>query len=164
MKKRKFGKDTVVGICCIAVSLLFSWQSRTIRASLNPGDPGPKLFPLIGCGILLICGLLMLLKRPEDKDAAPFLPGVQLKRALLLLGMYFLMFVLMYLFGFLPCVFIMLFVLCCVFLFTSRPEARTQKRKSILRAAVYALVLTAVIYAAYDLLLGLQLPSGKLLS
>ena len=33
-------------------------------------DPGPKLFPIFACAILVICGLGLILKRPEG-DARP---------------------------------------------------------------------------------------------
>lgn len=157
MKRKLLGKDFIVGLICIGVSIFFGCASMFIRASLNSGDPGPKLFPLIGCAILFVCGVGMLLRKPAD-GGGQFLTKTQWKRAGLLFGLYILNFLLLWLFGFIIATVAMLFILCVVF--TARDYARQNRKKIVLRSLVYALLLGAAVYLIYAIALDTQLPAG----
>lgn len=160
MKNFKLSRDKVAGIICLAISIFFAVSSRSIRKPINPGDPGGALFPLIGCAILLICGIAMLVRK-EEGDAKPFLKGDQWKRAGMLFGIYVLVYVFMWLLGAVITSFLTLFTLCM--LFTSAKTEGQSKAKRIIKSVIYAALVTAAIYLIYIVALRMQLPKGLLI-
>ena len=158
MKTPRLHKDRIVGIACLVISLFFGVASTTIRTTLNPGDPGPKLFPIIGCVILFICGLCLLVKKIDTGEEKVFLTKHQWKRALILFGLYIATFLLLWLFGFIAALVVMLFVLCILFSYNG--DAKESWKKQLIRAAIYSVVLSALLYLAYDVALDMSLPKG----
>jgi len=128
-----------------------------IKSSLNPGDPGAKLFPLIGCGILFACGIGMLLRKNSEEKTA-FLTKKQWIRALTLFLMYVVYFFLLWLVGYKVALPVVLLILCVMFVGTRRSEVSLWKL--ILKAVIYALLVSGAIYVFYVLLLDSSLPEG----
>ena len=160
MKDHKLSRDKVLGIACLAISIFFGINTRTIRKPINQGDPGGALFPLIGCAILLICGIAMLVRK-EEGEAKPFLKGNQWKRAGILFGIYVLIYVCMWLLGTIITSFLTLFVLCM--LFTSGKAEGQSRGKRIIKAVIYAALIAGAIYLIYIVGLRMQLPKGLLI-
>ena len=161
MKNYKLSKDRVAGIACLAISIFFGINTRSIRSPLNPGDPGGKLFPLIGCVILFICGIAMLVRKDES-SGKEFLSKSQWKRALILFLIYILIYVSMWLLGTIITAFLTLFVLCLLF----SPEAKEGQSKlaRIIKSVVYAALVTVAIYLIYVVALKMQLPKGLIMN
>ncbi len=157
MKQRLLHKDFVVGILCVVVSAFFGWQSMHIRASLNSGDPGGRLFPLIGCGLLFLCGIALLLRKPPEATAA-FLTKPQWKRAAILFSLYILNYLLLWLGGFLVAAPVVLAILC--YLFTAEDAVREKKVRIIVRSVIYGVAVGGVIYVLYKYVLDAQMPAG----
>ena len=159
MKNHKLSKDKIAGIACLVISIFFGINTRSIRSPLNPGDPGGKLFPLIGCGILLICGIAMLVRKSEDDDRV-FLTKHQWKRALILFLIYVLIYICMWLLGTMITAFLTLFVLCMLF----APAKEGQKPAvRIIKSVIYAAIVTVAIYLIYVVALRMQLPKGLIM-
>ena len=154
-------RDRSVGIVCIVLAALIAYGTTDIKAPLNAGDPGPKLFPLIGCAILIICGIAMLLGKKRTKPVRTFLTKQQWKRAGLLFALYILDILLMWIVGFTVSNVVMLFVLCLLF---SAGNKKTSRLWAIGRALLYTAILSALLYLAYVVGLDLQLPEGLLWS
>ncbi len=159
MKNFKLSKDKIAGIACLAISIFFGINTRSIRKPLNPGDPGGSLFPLIGCGILLICGIAMLVRK-EEGESRPFLKGSQWKRAAILFGIYVLIYVSMWLLGVTITSFLTLFVLCMLF---SASKSEDSKVKRVIKSLIYAALVTVAIYLIYIVALRMQLPKGLIM-
>lgn len=68
----------VLGVAGIAVASQIS--VRTFNA-----DPGPKLFPIFACSILVLCGLGLILQRPAAPD--PRMDRAALFRGLTMAGL-----------------------------------------------------------------------------
>lgn len=161
MKVHKLHRDHIIGIVCLVISAFFAISSMGIKAPLNPGDPGARLFPLIGCGILCICGIGMLIKKPDiASEERVFLTKEQWKRALIIFALYILNLLLMWVLGFVIANTVMLMILCL--LFTEGRHAEEKKSKIIIRAIIYTALLSAALYLAYDIALNLPLPDGVL--
>ena len=136
-----------------------------IPEAKHAGDPGPKLFPLIGAGIMLVCSVAILLnqdepKRDKDGNIKPFLTKKQWIAAGKVFGIYCLMTLLFYLIGFTATVPIILFVLTFMLSKVSAPDMPMKQR--IIKTLIFAVVAGALIYAAYILGLQARLPKGIL--
>ena len=80
-----------------------------------PGDPGPKVFPYICAGILLVCGLILTIRKPAG-EAKPFLNGKEeVKRFISIILVIAAYIVLMWLFGFLVPTLLVVCLLCFMF-------------------------------------------------
>ena len=162
--KIKNKKDFGLGIFGILFSLWIAFYSMSyIPEAKHAGDPGPKLFPLIGAGIMLVCSVAILLnqdepKRDKDGNIKPFLTKKQWISAAKVFGIYCLMTLLFYLIGFTATVPIILFILTYMLSKVSAPD--TPKKQRIIKILIFAIVAGALIYCAYILGLQARLPKG----
>ena len=68
-----------LGVALVALGVTGIAVASQISVRTFNADPGPKLFPIFACAILVFCGLGMILSRPAE-------PGPRLDRAGLLRG------------------------------------------------------------------------------
>ncbi|NLL46793.1 MAG: tripartite tricarboxylate transporter TctB family protein, partial [Clostridiales bacterium] len=66
MNKKFFCRDRKLAVILLLVSGFFALQANTLPASNLQKDPGPRIFPWIGCAILAICALYLLIKPCAD--------------------------------------------------------------------------------------------------
>ena len=164
--KIKNKKDFGLGIFGILFSLWIAFYSMSyIPDAKHAGDPGPRLFPLIGAGIMLVCSVAILINQEDpklDKDGKvkPFLTKKQWIAAGKVFGIYCLMTLLFYLIGFTATVPIILFILTYMLSKVSVPDM--PKKKRITKIIIFAVIAGALIYAAYILGLQARLPKGLL--
>jgi len=152
-------KDRLLGIILLLISLFFFYFTMQQEAARFEGDPGPKMFPLIGCGITALCGLLVIIK-PEKKEGKTYLTREEVKRAAVLFGLYASFLLLIWALGFLLTAPILLFLISMLFSFESRPDDPMRKR--VIRSLVYAVIVGGALYLLYVTLLQTQLPTGAL--
>ncbi len=152
-------KDRVLGIILLLISLFFFIFTMQQEPARFEGDPGPKMFPLIGCVLTGVCGILTLV-HPEKKEGKQYLSKDEAKRAAKLFGLYAAFLVLIWGVGFMITAPVLLFAISYLFSFESRPDDPTGKR--ILRSAVYAVIVGAALYLLYVTALQTQLPKGAL--
>ena len=147
-------RDRIVGIVSVVLGAAVAFLTATrVAASNMPGDPGPRIFPFISAGILILCGLLLVIRKP-DKAAKPFLQGEQIKRFLTIIGLIVLYVVLLWAIGFVVPTFAAVMVLCLMF--------GKDEKVAIWKAAIYSAAVTGIIYVAFTVLLHLRLPVGVL--
>ncbi|MCQ2552421.1 MAG: tripartite tricarboxylate transporter TctB family protein [Clostridia bacterium] len=152
----KSKKDVVAGIIAIICAGIITWLSLQMKASAYSGDPGPKMFPMIGAALMFICGLLLIIKPgPEDKK---FLTGTQWKDAGIIFLCYIAFVVLLHFFGFGVAAPVVLFVLTYLMSALSMPDAT--KKKRVITSLIYAILAGAAVYVCYVLLLKARLPKG----
>ena len=151
-------KDRILGICSVLLSAWIIYITTKLNFPINKGDPGPKLFPYIGAGLILICGIILIIK--PGKDAKAFMTKEQWKSAAIIFGIYLLFALLLWIVGFMIAVPIMLFILTLMFQAQSRPEDPVKKR--VIRSLIYAIIAGALIYVAYVIGLQAKLPVGLL--
>ena len=157
--KIKNKKDFGLGIFGILFSVWIAYYSfANIPNAKHDGDPGPRLFPLIGAGIMLICSIIILIK--PDAQSKKLLTKEQWKAAGKIFGIYCLTALMFYLVGFSVTVPIILFILTYVLSKVSEPDM--PKKERIKKAVIFAVIAGALIIVAY--LVGLQasLPDGLL--
>ncbi len=157
--KIKNKKDFGLGIFGILFSAWIVWYSTSFLGEARyEGDPGPKLFPIIGAVIMFICSVVILIK--PDPASKQFLSKKQWLAAGKIFLLYCLTALLYYLIGFTATVPIMLFILTFVLSKASKPDWTLKKR--IISSLIFAIIAGAVIYAAYILGLQARLPKGIL--
>ena len=119
------------------------------------GDIGPAIFPYIAAAMLIVCGIILVVRK-QDGDSAPFLPEtVQKKRFLLMTVVYVLYGILLWAVGFLIATPIACFVLCVMM----SGKLKIAKWK----LALFSIIVTAIVYYCFYSLLSLKLPVGRII-
>ena len=154
--KIKNKKDLGLGVFSIIASAVIIWLSMQLKATNYEGDPGPRMFPIMGAVIMAICGIALIVK--PDPAGGRFLTPSQWKSAGKIFLIYIAMVVLLYLFGFIVAVPVILFIL--TYVLSSLSMADASKKKRLVTSLVYAIIAGALIYVAYVIGLKASLPTG----
>jgi len=133
----------LVGGGGIAVALQFS--TRTFN-----NDPGPQLFPILACAILLICGAGLIVT--GGRDATPKITPQAFGRGAIMAGLLVLYALGLWLVGFHIATLLGTYAFYHVI---AGPEKRV-----IWRGAVYAVLVTLAVHLMFATLLGAWLPHG----
>lgn len=160
MKKKFFCKDRILGVGLIVIAAFFAWQATFLKASNLQRDPGPKVFPWIGCAIFVICGILLLIK-PGPDGKKMNLNKDEKKRLLIMIAIYVGAVIGTWLLGVLITLPIMLFIVSYLFSKSSRPDM--PKKKRLLTTLLYTVVLSAAIYLIYIVALEVEIQPGLIL-
>jgi len=154
--KNKSKKDMISGVIAIIFSAIIIWLSLQLEDSGYAGDPGPRMFPIIGAVIMGICGILLVVKPgPEDKQ---FLTKKQWADAGIIMLCYIAFAALLYFFGFGVAAPITLFVL--TYLMSALSMLNATKKKRLVSSLIYAVIAGAAVYVCYIVLLKARLPKG----
>lgn len=148
-------KDTGNGIVCAVVGAVLIIMATGLPQSNMEGDIGPRVFPYIAGGILVLCGSLLAISgKKRVKEANAFLDKEGWKRLGSIIGVLVVYVVALKAVGFLVPSVLLLFVLCTMF---SRETNLT-----LWRRVVFALVIPVVVYVAFTKGLSLRMPQGVL--
>lgn len=161
--KIKNKKDFSLGIFCILFAAWIAFMTMQLKVSLYEGDPGPRMFPMIGSVIMALCGIGLLVKQDAPKGA--FLTKKQWVSAAKMFSVYLAFVLLLWLLGFVIAVPVTLFVITLMLSRLSAKEATLKHR--IVISLIFAIVGGAALYLAYIVGLDARMPSGlvfKLLS
>ena len=156
--KIKNRKDFALGVICILLAAVITYMAMGLRATGYDGDPGPKMFPIIGSVIMAACGVALIVA--PEKEEKKFLTWKQWKAAFGLFGMYVGLALLLWLLGFMVAVPIVLFIVTFMLSKLSVKDATVKHRLII--SLIYGIVGGAVLYLAYVIGLKAQMPSGLL--
>ena len=147
--------DKPLGAGLIAFGLAGIAVTLQINVRTFNDDPGPQLFPMIGFGLLILCGLGMFLSamratpaaaEPKDKEG--------LTRGALMFGLLVLYSVALWLVGYYVATPLMVYAFYHVI---AGPERRVPWR-----GAIYALAITVGVHLLFATFLGTLLPRGIL--
>lgn len=146
-------RDRGVGIFSIALGAWVAYMTAfRIGSSNMAGDIGPKVFPYISAGILIVCGVILLVRRPKEQK--PWLVGEQWKRFLGIIAVILGYVGLLYGFGFI--VASVIFVTVLFLMFGKEDGAK------IWKAVLYAAIVTLIIYLIFAKGLHLRMPEGRI--
>ena len=105
-------RDRATGLIAAILGIVVAIYAYFLPKSGIEGDIGPAIFPYIAAAMLIVCGIILAVRK-QDGDSAPFLPEtVQKKRFLLMTVVYVLYGILLWAVGFLIATPIASFVLC----------------------------------------------------
>ncbi len=145
-------RDRVTGLISVVIGAALAAATLMLPASTMRGDVGPKVFPAICATIFLFCGAGMLLQKPAGEPAKGYSPEM-LKRLGMIAGIVLVYVIAMDLIGFMIPTIAVLFVLCTMF--SEGMQVPRWKR------LVFAIVISILIYFAFEKLMVLRLPRGR---
>lgn len=148
-------KDRLIGLVSLVLGGIFlalTLQIPMLANSSSATEPGPRLFPMIACILLIICGLGLIFQKQAESET--FLTKEQAKRLFILLGAFILYCVGLYFVGFVIMTPILLFVTMSMF--------AGEKNLSLIVKLVYSVGLTALIYLVFVVFLKTNVPMGLL--
>ena len=154
--KIKNKKDFGLGVFTLLFAVWVAYMSMQLKASVYEGDPGPRMFPLIGSVIMAICGIALIVKQGEPGRA--FLTGAQWKAAGKLFAVYIVFVALFWAFGFLVAVPAILFVITFMLSGLSAKDAGVKKR--LLISLIFGILGGIALYLIYVVGLDAQMPKG----
>ena len=159
MKKKFFCHDRILSVILLAISAFFALQANVLMESNIDGDPGPKAFPWIGCGILAACAIYLFIKPgPNSKRMA--LSKAEWKRLGIMMAIYLFIVFGTVLFGIMYTLPVALFVISYLFSKSSKPDLSTKKR--LIQTLIYTVCLSAALYLIYVVALDVTLKPGLL--
>ena len=148
-------RDRATGLIAAILGIVVAIYACFLPKSGTEGDIGPAIFPYIAAAMLIVCGIILAVRK-QDGDSAPFLPEtVQKKRFLLMTVVYVLYGILLWAVGFLIGTPIASFVLC-VMMSGKREIAKW-------KLALFSIIVTAIVYYCFYSLLSLKLPVGRII-
>ena len=148
-------RDRATGLIAAILGIVVAIYAYFLPKSGIEGDIGPAIFPYIAAAMLIVCGIILVVRK-QDGDSAPFLPEtVQKKRLLLMTVVDVLYGILLWAVGFLIATPIACFVLCAMM---------SGKRKiAKWKLALFSIIVTAIVYYCFYSLLSLKLPVGRII-
>ena len=155
----KIKKDQILGIAVLIIAAFYAFHTSKLPPTSYVADPGPKMFPLAGCLILGICGILLII-HPTKGQGTPMFTKQQWIHCWLLFGIYVLYLALLWLVGFIYAAPVILLILSYVFSFVTKPDEKRSRR--IVKTLIYTVILSVALYVLYVIVLDAQLPGGIL--
>lgn len=149
-------RDFFTGLVTVLISAWIIWETMNLAGTVYEGDPGPKMFPMIGGVLMAVCGIILMIKQGEQQKQ--FLTKEQWGKCAIIFGIYALFLLLMYVFGWIVAMPVILFVLTFVLSSVSMPDATIKKR--IITSLIWAVCCGAGIYLAYKVGLKASVPKG----
>lgn len=143
-------KPLGAGLLALGSAGIWSAMQITVRTFNN--DPGPKLFPILACTILVICGIGLLFQRNPIHQAE--ISSVAWRRGALMAGLLVAYAIGLWLVGFHVATLVGTLVM---YFIIAGPDQR-----SIARGAIYALIVTGSVHLVFQVALGAFLPHGIL--
>ena len=154
--KIKNKKDFGLGVVTLLVAVWVAYMSMQLKASAYEGDPGPRMFPMIGSVIMAICGIALIIKQGEPGRA--FLTAAQWKAAGKLFAVYVLFVLLFWAFGFIVAVPAILFIVTFMLSGLSAKDKSIKQR--LIMSLIFAVIGGAALYLAYVVGLDAKMPKG----
>lgn len=150
-------RDRVTGLISLVLGIAVAVLTSQLPPSNVANDLGPQAFPYITSGILILCGIAIVLKKPVESK--PFFKNgmVSIKRFALLWVVLIVYVAGMAFLGFIIPSIAVLFVMCMMF--GKDPEHGVDIAPW--KAAVFAVVMTAAVYVLFSIVLQLRLPVGQ---
>lgn len=156
--KIKNKKDFGLGVVTLLVAVWVAYMSMQLKVSAYEGDPGPRMFPMIGSVIMAICGIALIIKQGEPGRA--FLTAAQWKAAGKLFAVYVLFVLLFWAFGFIVAVPAILFIVTFMLSGLSAKDKSIKQR--LIMSLIFAVIGGAALYLAYVVGLDAKMPMGIL--
>lgn len=144
-------KDRSTGLIALVLGCAVAYLTAQLPKSSMAGDIGPKVFPYISAGLLMLCGLGLLITG-KKKEECPYYTLAELVHLGKILSVIVGYCVLLYAIGYIIATILGTFVLSFMF---GRKE-NIQWYKSLL----FAVVLTALMYYIFAKVFVLPLPRG----
>ena len=159
MQKKFFCRDRILSIILLVISAFFAIKANDQKASNLMGDPGPKVFPWMGCAILALCAIYLFI-RPNPDGKKMQLSKEEWKRLGIMMGLYLFIVLGTVYIGIMYTLPVALF--CISYLFSKSSKPDLTKKQRIIQTLIYTVCLAAALYLVYVVALDVRLKPGKL--
>ena len=157
--KIKNKKDFGLGVFTLLLAVWVAYMSMQLKAPVYEGDPGPRMFPMIGSVVMALCGIALMIKQGEP--GKKFLSATQWKAAGKLFSVYILFVLLFWAFGFVVAVPAILFIVTFMLSGLSAKDKSVKQR--LVMSLVFAVVGGAALYLAYVVGLDAKMPKAAIM-
>ncbi len=148
-------RDRATGLMAIVLGIVVAVMTSQLPRSMMAGDIGPKVFPYITAGIMIICGIGLLLGKEADTGRQLQLSKTQWQRLGMIFAVVFVYIVSMDFVGFIVPTVLALFILSTMF-------AKGRVEVALWKRILFAVAVTLILYYLFNELLVMPLPRGKL--
>ena len=148
---RKWNKDHAVGLILVAIGVVMGILSMSIRVRGRSTDPGSRLFPMIACVLIAVCGIIVFFMASKAQPK-PYVGKDGWLRILIFMAVMIAYLLALKYLGFL--------ISTPFFLFATSTMLSGEKKASLPGRIIYAAVLTAVAYLLFKNALKMSLPVG----
>lgn len=147
-------KNKIIGITLGLISILFLFMTSQLPISKYSTVIGPKVFPNIASGGLLLCSIGLFFKRDsrKEKEKGPFLDKagwIRVLKLLILLALFPLFFKY---FGFIISSFLLLFIMITFF--------DLGKEEPIWKKLLASVLVTVILFVLFIFIIKVRLPAG----
>lgn len=149
----KLKRDHIVGTILVLIGIVGIVMSRNISVTSNSTDPGSRLFPVMACILLIVCGMGVLLSAAKSTEKQ-FLPTGGWKKLAMSFGVLVLYALALKYIGFL--------ISTPVFLFLVVTLLADGKKIAVWKKLLYSIIITALSWYVFHQLLAMNLPRGML--
>lgn len=146
-------RDRATGSLSLLLGIFVAIGAYQLPKSKMPGDIGPAAFPYITAGLLIICGLGLLITGREKSPAA--YTKAQFIRLVTVIGVVLAYIVGLHLIGFIIPTLAEAFALCTMF-------AKGKTELALWKRLLFAALVTGILYVSFEVLLKMPLPAGIL--
>jgi len=146
-------KDRIFGVICIIAGIIVIYATSRIelKIKLSPNDAGPWLFPYISAIGILLCGAGIFIRNRPCKQYLTKEGWLRAGRLMLVLVGYV---IVMKYVGFIFSTIIMLYIVTMIL--------ADRKKVGLLKASVFSVLTTVIVYFAFEKLFYILLPVGQL--
>ena len=145
-------KNKICGIFLV-ISGMAAWvMTLGFNVKLMEGDPGPKLFPMIGIGGMILFGVLIFFQR-SDNEKSRFSKD-EWKRIFTLFGLFILYVLMLKYIGYLISTLIILYIITTIF--------SKGQNVNMVKRVIFTLTITLSVYVLFVKVLHVMLPGGDL--
>ncbi|PNV63680.1 hypothetical protein C0033_03260 [Clostridium sp. chh4-2] len=146
-------KDRVTGLIALVLGCAVAAAAAVLPPSTMAGDIGPKAFPYISAGILILCGGGLFIT--GGKKSPVYYTKEQLGRLAMIFGVVLCYVIVMHYLGYRIATVAALYILCTMF--SRGKDIHLWKRLA------FSIILTAVLYFVFTKMFAIPLPGGQLL-
>lgn len=146
-------KDRVTGLIAVLLGCAVAAGTSVLPQSSMAGDIGPKAFPYISAGILILCGGGLCITGKKQSES--YYTKEQTGRLLMIFGVVLCYVVIMYYLGYTIATLVGLYVLCTMF--------GRGKNIPLWKRLAFSLILTIILYVVFTKVFAIPLPAGRLL-
>lgn len=145
-------RDRATGLIAVLLGAAIAFMTSQLPPTTMAGDIGPKAFPYISAGIMIICGIGLLINGKEKSPV--YYTKKQFGRLCLIAAVMLGFIVAMQYLGYIIASFAGLLILCTMF--------SQGKEIAVWKRVIFAAVMTAVMYLMFVKVFSIPLPGGVL--